>query len=90
MARTIESQPSDDEVVKITNKKTVAFLSLTDEESVRKGPKKPTRKLSETVMTRWYRAPEVILLEKYDSKVDIWSVGCMFAEAIKCTTSYIK
>ena len=33
------------------------------------------------VQTRWYRAPEVILLEQeYDSQIDIWSLGCMFVE----------
>jgi len=37
--------------------------------------------LSVHVVTRWYRAPEVILIEKnYSSAIDIWSVGCIFAE----------
>ena len=44
--------------------------------------------MSEKVMTRWYRAPEVILLEEYDMKVDIWSIGCIFAESLKCTRVY--
>jgi serine/threonine protein kinase len=36
------------------------------------------------VQTRWYRSPEVILLEpNYDSKIDVWSFGCTFAELIK-------
>jgi serine/threonine protein kinase len=36
------------------------------------------------VQTRWYRSPEVILLEpNYDSKIDVWSIGCIFAELIK-------
>jgi serine/threonine protein kinase len=39
-------------------------------------------------MTRWYRAPEVILLEDYDSKVDMWSIGCIFAEGLRCTNVY--
>ena len=34
-------------------------------------------------MTRWYRAPELILLEKdYGSSIDIWAVGCIFAELL--------
>ncbi|KAG0690530.1 hypothetical protein C6P40_002519 [Pichia californica] len=33
------------------------------------------------VATRWYRAPELILTRKsYGKAVDIWAVGCIFAE----------
>jgi mitogen-activated protein kinase 1/3 len=33
------------------------------------------------VVTRWYRAPEVILnASEYTKAVDIWSVGCIMAE----------
>ena len=33
------------------------------------------------VTTRWYRAPELIILEKkYNSAIDIWSVGCILGE----------
>lgn len=35
------------------------------------------------VVTRYYRAPEVILGAGYSSNVDIWSVGCIFAELIR-------
>jgi len=39
------------------------------------------RELTGHVVTRWYRAPELILLEKdYTSAIDVWSVGCIFAE----------
>ena len=39
------------------------------------------RDLTSHVVTRWYRAPEVILLEKdYTAAIDVWSVGCIFAE----------
>lgn len=35
------------------------------------------------VVCRWYRAPEIILnWMHYDSKVDIWSVGCILGEMI--------
>jgi len=38
-------------------------------------------KLTEYVVTRWYRAPEVICSSRqYDEKVDLWSVGCIMAE----------
>lgn len=33
------------------------------------------------VSTRYYRAPEIMLtFRRYTEKVDIWSVGCIFAE----------
>lgn len=35
------------------------------------------------VVTRYYRAPEVILGMKYKENVDIWSVGCIMGEMIK-------
>lgn len=39
--------------------------------------------LTPHVITRWYRAPEVILLEPiYSSAVDVWSIGCIFAELL--------
>ena len=43
----------------------------------------PSGGLTEYVVTRWYRAPE-LLCERpdYGPPVDIWSVGCIFAEII--------
>ncbi len=39
--------------------------------------------LTEYVITRWYRAPEVILCpSEYSKAVDIWSIGCIFAELL--------
>lgn len=32
------------------------------------------------VVTLWYRAPEVLLNSVYMFSVDMWSVGCVFAE----------
>jgi serine/threonine protein kinase len=33
------------------------------------------------VSTRYYRAPEVMVSwQKYDGAIDVWSVGCVFAE----------
>ena len=41
------------------------------------------RELTDHVVTRWYRAPEIILLEKdYGPAIDIWSIGCVFAELL--------
>jgi serine/threonine protein kinase len=35
------------------------------------------------ICSRYYRAPELIFGEKYyDTSVDIWAVGCVFAEMI--------
>ena len=42
------------------------------------------RRLSDHVVTRWYRPPEIILIEKdYGPAVDIWSVGCIMAELLQ-------
>ncbi|CAM9481568.1 unnamed protein product, partial [Choristocarpus tenellus] len=39
--------------------------------------------LTEYVVTRWYRAPEIMLAcQEYSKAVDIWSVGCIFAELL--------
>ncbi|KAF7632261.1 Protein kinase domain-containing protein, partial [Meloidogyne graminicola] len=32
------------------------------------------------VVTLWYRSPELLLQCKYNTSVDIWSVGCIFVE----------
>ena len=41
------------------------------------------RQLTGHVVTRWYRAPELILLEEnYTEAIDVWSVGCIFAELL--------
>lgn len=34
------------------------------------------------VVTQWYRAPEVLLHSSYCKSVDMWSVGCIFAEML--------
>lgn len=41
----------------------------------------PLRSYTHEVVTLWYRAPEVLLGSKlYSTGVDMWSVGCIFAE----------
>ncbi|MCJ1402951.1 hypothetical protein MMC11_006172 [Xylographa trunciseda] len=43
----------------------------------------PPPKLTQLVVTLWYRAPELLLgAEKYGPEVDIWSVGCIFGELL--------
>ena len=40
--------------------------------------------LTEYVVTRWYRAPEIMLAcTDYNKASDIWSVGCIFAELLQ-------
>lgn len=41
-----------------------------------------TRCLTKHLVTRWYRPPEIILLQDHDYKTDIWSAGCVFAELL--------
>jgi len=39
--------------------------------------------LTEYVVTRWYRAPELLVENQdYTTAIDVWSVGCIFAEMI--------
>lgn len=41
------------------------------------------RALTGHVVTRWYRAPELILLEQnYNEQIDMWSAGCILAELL--------
>ncbi|KAI9102016.1 kinase-like domain-containing protein [Phlyctochytrium arcticum] len=41
----------------------------------------PLRPYTHEVVTLWYRAPEILLGSKhYSTAVDMWSVGCIFAE----------
>lgn len=40
--------------------------------------------LTDYVATRWYRPPELLLCAKeYTTAVDVWSVGCIFAEMLR-------
>lgn len=43
----------------------------------------PVRHYTHEVVTLWYRAPEILLgSKKYSTPVDIWSIGCIFAEMV--------
>ena len=40
--------------------------------------------LTEYVVTRWYRAPELLCeMGGYDPQIDVWSVGCIFAAMLR-------
>ena len=43
----------------------------------------PVKTFSHEVVTLWYRPPDVLLgSTKYGTAIDIWSVGCIFAEMV--------
>ncbi|GAB4833053.1 Cell division control protein 2 D [Ancistrocladus abbreviatus] len=43
----------------------------------------PIKKYTHEILTLWYRAPEVLLgATHYSPGVDMWSVGCIFAELV--------
>lgn len=43
----------------------------------------PLRPYTNLVVTLWYRAPELLLgTEIYSPAIDMWSIGCIFAELI--------
>jgi mitogen-activated protein kinase 1/3 len=68
------NEPTEEDRKKFVAKK------LIKSKEIRKNMK---RELTGHVVTRWYRAPEIILLEKdYGPAIDIWSVGCIFAELL--------
>jgi len=49
--------------------------------------KKMRRHMSLHVGSRWYRAPEISLVEKqYDFSVDLWSMGCILHELLSYLT----
>lgn len=51
---------------------------------LRREGKHGTMLLTEYVVTRWYRAPEIMLAcHEYSKPIDIWSVGCIFAELLQ-------
>ena len=43
----------------------------------------PTKGFTHEVVTLWYRPPDVLLgSQKYSNNIDVWSVGCIFAEMV--------
>jgi len=72
---------SSDEKTKVEEKMRQELMQeLKKTKELRKNMK---RQLTGHVVTRWYRAPELILLEKdYGPAIDMWSVGCIFGELL--------
>lgn len=43
----------------------------------------PLKPYTSIVVTLWYRAPELLLcVKEYSTPIDVWSVGCIFAELL--------
>ncbi|ORZ02605.1 Pkinase-domain-containing protein [Syncephalastrum racemosum] len=43
----------------------------------------PLGRMTQLVVTLWYRAPELLLgAKEYTTAIDMWSIGCIFAELI--------
>lgn len=44
----------------------------------------PGENYTDYVATRWYRAPELLVGDvNYGTPVDVWAIGCVFAELIR-------
>lgn len=42
-----------------------------------------TKHMTQEVVTQYYRAPEILMGAKhYTAAIDVWSVGCIFAELV--------
>lgn len=42
-----------------------------------------TRNMTQEVVTQYYRAPELLMgTRHYNAGIDMWSVGCIFAELL--------
>ncbi|KAJ1395932.1 kinase-like domain-containing protein, partial [Ochromonadaceae sp. CCMP2298] len=57
-------------------------MNITPPAQVMPTPLPLKRGLTKHVVTRWYRAPEIILSQPYTAAVDVWSLGCIFAELL--------
>jgi serine/threonine protein kinase len=59
-------------------------LVISDFGLARQMPQDEARTMTEHVVTRWYRAPELMLSADghYTKSVDVWAAGCVFAELL--------
>ena len=50
---------------------------------------KKKRDMSPNVTTRWYRSPEVILVDpNYNQSTDMWGLGCILFELLSVSEKY--
>mmetsp|Transcript_19023 Transcript_19023/g.31727 ORF Transcript_19023/g.31727 Transcript_19023/m.31727 type:complete len:653 (-) Transcript_19023:506-2464(-) len=81
------SKSTDDEVGVVQNSENER---VEKKERGKNEPKRLMRQLTKHVVTRWYRPPELILLQEYTNAVDMWSVGCIFAELLSMQKGSVK
>jgi len=70
----------------IPNSRAILDLAENDEKEIVKPAQISELDLTKHVVTRWYRAPEVILLQQereYLMALDMWAVGCILAELLE-------
>ena len=86
LARTLPAETKIDKAIKGCKSR----REIAEELKVsRKERQKRKRELSNHVVSRWYRAPEVILAEtSYDQAIDIWAGGCILSEMISMSDHY--
>lgn len=77
VAMHVKSTVRSNSVFEDVGRKAIARLSDADH------PIPLRRQLTSHVVTRWYRAPELILLQEYTSAVDMWALGCILAELLE-------
>lgn len=62
----------------------VVSSPLGERHGVAPGARLTRRVMTKRVVTRWYRAPELILVQgNYTEAIDVWSAGCIFAEMLQ-------
>jgi len=83
LARTVESSPNSRRERRAGSEVDHGEDPNSDEEGATPVPPPLSHQMTTYVVTRWYRAPEVILQEPYSSAIDIWSVGCIFKELLE-------
>ncbi|KAF7511488.1 hypothetical protein GJ744_004076 [Endocarpon pusillum] len=58
-------------------------IKLADFGMARYTSQPPPPKLTQLVVTLWYRSPELLLgTDTYGAEIDIWSLGCIFGELL--------
>jgi cyclin-dependent kinase 12/13 len=61
----------------------LADFGLAREFKEKKDASAPAPAYTNKVVTLWYRSPELLLgMESYGGHIDMWSVGCLFAELL--------
>jgi serine/threonine protein kinase len=82
----LEATPEERESLQQKFRKSVAGVLSERKSEINK----TNREMTCAVMSRWYRAPEVILTEKsYGKGGDIWSIGCILIELLISTKEFV-